>query len=74
MPLPKDHISMVKFSSVDDVGFQIVLHHISSMIQDAKPEVAHVWEREIIVKSELVAIITEYKWADHLQSLMIRKK
>jgi hypothetical protein len=64
----------VKFTSVDDVSFQIVLHHISSMIQDAKPKVAHNWEREIIVKSKLMAIIPELGWADHLQNLIIRKK
>jgi hypothetical protein len=71
IPLNKDHINLVKFTSVDDVSFQIVLHHISSMIQDAKPKVAHNWEREI---SKLMVIILEHKWADHLQNLIIRKK
>jgi hypothetical protein len=58
--LPKDHIDIVKYSSVDDLAFQTVLHHISFMIQDAIPKVTHNWERETNFCSESLTIIQEY--------------
>ena len=56
IPLPKDHICIVKFNSVDDLAFKMVLHHISSVMQSAIPKVASNWEKEINIRSQLSTI------------------
>jgi hypothetical protein len=51
LPLHKHHISMVKYSSADDLAFQIVLPHIKLMFQVAVPEVQGNWVREFKMRS-----------------------
>ena len=50
LPLHKDHIDMVKYSSADDLAFQTVLTCIKSMAQVAVPEV-HSNQQVIKMKS-----------------------
>jgi hypothetical protein len=51
LPLHKHHINMVKYSSADDLAFQIVLPHIKLMFQVAVLEVHGNWEREFKMRS-----------------------
>jgi hypothetical protein len=57
IPLHKHHINIVKFSSANDLAFQTLLPHISSMVQVAVSKVNNNWEREIEIESKSLAAV-----------------
>ena len=44
--LHKDHVDLVKFSSSDDHGFQVVVHQIDVMMEDAALKIKNNWDCE----------------------------
>jgi hypothetical protein len=61
--IPADHISMVKFSSGEDVGYGKVLGHLKLMAEEASDVVCARWdEQDRAENSSLCLHVQHHTW------------